>query len=807
MQRRLLTGTLFAATALILTISLFFFISSIERVPMGIVLKLNNQEWGITMVDANGLAYRCGMRMGDIPTSVNEQPAATFLEKYKKTGIVFGNQIYGLTATDKDGVEKSADIRSFSAVPGSIIEQTAYLVISIIFCTVGFYVFLKKPGHQPALVLFLCGPIFALALITNAAANRAVPLAMEITIPAMITGPWLLVHFFLILPEERAWLRRSRWLILVYMLPAITLILFPIIGYGNGQPLPAFRTFRLIEISMAFAAIVIIAIYNYARAVSPQTRQQMKIIMISSITAIIPILFFNILPQTIWRQPAIPPGFSFIFFAFIPIGMGYAVVTQKLMDIDVVVRLSIIYGLISVAAAVIFAATILIIEAFPETITLPQKFLITLGLGIIAVTLFGPVKKAFEKLVDRLFYKDRYDYRQVIQSFNLALNSAKDFYDINRIIVSTYRQRLNLKSACLFVPAKSGELKASAAQGIFSEPARQASLISRLTVERQNNIKMFPNPSPGIDPELAYVVPLETEGQEQGLLCLSHKATKQNYSADDLYLIQEMASVAAIILRSAALVRDVSARDTFVSIASHELKTPLTSVIAYADLLTRRELPEEKEKRWAKQILESGRRISEIIDDLLNVSRIQSGQMVMKFTRIQPAEILKEEIILAQESSDKHEFQLKINGDLPEIWADRDKFGQIIWNLLSNAIKYSPKGGQIDLTAVNVPQERQVVISVADQGMGISPADSEALFTTFHRVHRQETIGIKGAGLGLYIVKVFTEAMGGRVWLESELDRGSVFFIALPVNTGAADNSTGETGIERKPENNTGQYF
>jgi len=176
----------------------------------------------------------------------------------------------------------------------------------------------------------------------------------------------------------------------------------------------------------------------------------------------------------------------------------------------------------------------------------------------------------------------------------------------------------------------------------------------------------------------------------------------------------------------------------------------------------------------------------------------------MKLTRVQPAEIINEEITLARESSDKHEFQLKINGDLPEILVDQDKFGQVIWNLLSNAIKYSPRGGQIDLTAGSVPQERQVVISVADHGMGISPADSEALFTTFHRIHRQETIGIKGAGLGLYIVKVFTEAMGGRVWLESELDKGTTFFIAFPVDTGAADNSTGEKGVERKPGNNTG---
>ena len=111
---------------------------------------------------------------------------------------------------------------------------------------------------------------------------------------------------------------------------------------------------------------------------------------------------------------------------------------------------------------------------------------------------------------------------------------------------------------------------------------------------------------------------------------------------------------------------------------------------------------------------------------------------------------------------------------------DRDKFGQVMGNLLSNAVKYSPGGGRITLSAHNDLQQRRIVVSVADEGIGIGSADKDSLFTTFHRIQRPETQGIRGSGLGLYIAKQWTEAMGGEIWLESELNKGSTFFVAIP---------------------------
>jgi signal transduction histidine kinase len=169
-----------------------------------------------------------------------------------------------------------------------------------------------------------------------------------------------------------------------------------------------------------------------------------------------------------------------------------------------------------------------------------------------------------------------------------------------------------------------------------------------------------------------------------------------------------------------------------------------------------------------------------MVDDLLNVSRIQSGRVTIKLERARLSDVLEETLSLTKESTNKHEFVVDIECNLPDVFVDRDKLSHVVGNILSNAVKYSPNGGRITLSARNDHEQHQIIVSVADEGIGIGPADKDLLFTTFHRIQRPETRGIRGSGLGLYIAKEWMEAMGGKIWLESELNKGSTFFIAIP---------------------------
>ena len=143
--------------------------------------------------------------------------------------------------------------------------------------------------------------------------------------------------------------------------------------------------------------------------------------------------------------------------------------------------------------------------------------------------------------------------------------------------------------------------------------------------------------------------------------------------------------------------------------------------------------------------------------------------------------ILSEQAIAAGSNTETHNIILDFAPNVSEVKVDRNKFSQIVANLLSNAIKYSPKGGRITLRARNDYSGGRVIVSVIDEGICIGPDDKESLFNMFHRIQRPETVAIHGIGLGLYIVKEWTEAMGGQVWFESELNKGTTFYLALPM--------------------------
>lgn len=165
---------------------------------------------------------------------------------------------------------------------------------------------------------------------------------------------------------------------------------------------------------------------------------------------------------------------------------------------------------------------------------------------------------------------------------------------------------------------------------------------------------------------------------------------------------------------------------------------------------------------------------------------LQSGKLKAKIESVSIQEVAEETLTNIRHLTDNHEFIVDIPPGTPNTWADRGKLCEVLVNLLDNAVKYSPLGGQVIISARHKPEQGYVEVSVEDQGIGISPKDQENLFTTFHRIRRPETEGIRGTGLGMYIVKELVELMQGEVWLKSELNAGTTFFFSLP----AAWNNT-----------------
>lgn len=224
-------------------------------------------------------------------------------------------------------------------------------------------------------------------------------------------------------------------------------------------------------------------------------------------------------------------------------------------------------------------------------------------------------------------------------------------------------------------------------------------------------------------------------------------------------------------------------KNEFVSMVSHELRTPLTSIKGYVDLIVDGEAGEinEIQREFLEIVQENSDRLVSLINDLLDISRIESGRVHLKIEPIELPDIVQGVADTFRTFADQSTVSLSahVAKNLPRAAADRDRAGQVLMNYVSNAIKYSPGGGSV---SINVKRRGNfVLLEVTDTGIGISAEDQRQLFTKFFRVDSSLTREIGGTGLGLSICKSVVELMGGEVWVRSTEGKGSTFGFSLPV--------------------------
>jgi two-component system, OmpR family, phosphate regulon sensor histidine kinase PhoR len=220
-------------------------------------------------------------------------------------------------------------------------------------------------------------------------------------------------------------------------------------------------------------------------------------------------------------------------------------------------------------------------------------------------------------------------------------------------------------------------------------------------------------------------------------------------------------------------------KDEFIGMVSHELKTPLTVIIGALSVAESEELGLKERIDLVRDAEASAEALIAMVDNLLELSRHQSKRLTLqvKQTRIEP--ILRSVAAKMQNNSPIHHIMIDLPPDLPSTLIDPIRIERVLSNLVENAIKYSPKGGQVSLSGGI--SDRHIVISVRDEGIGISAEDQHRLFDSFQRLNIQDKYNIEGVGLGLRVCRILVEAHGGRIWVESDPGKGSTFFFSLPV--------------------------
>jgi signal transduction histidine kinase len=225
-------------------------------------------------------------------------------------------------------------------------------------------------------------------------------------------------------------------------------------------------------------------------------------------------------------------------------------------------------------------------------------------------------------------------------------------------------------------------------------------------------------------------------------------------------------------------------KSEFLANMSHELRTPLNAIIGFSEVLGERMFGElnEKQEEYLKDIYASGQHLLSLINDILDLSKIEAGRMELELTDFNLPATLDNALTLVRERAGRRGIALGLTVDerLEQIHADERKVRQVVLNLLSNAIKFTPEGGRIEVRAA--PVDGVVEISVSDTGVGIAPEDQEVIFEEFKQVGTAAK-KVEGTGLGLALSRKFIELHGGRIWVESQVGVGSTFTLTIPMRT------------------------
>lgn len=398
-------------------------------------------------------------------------------------------------------------------------------------------------------------------------------------------------------------------------------------------------------------------------------------------------------------------------------------------------------------------------------------------------------------------------------TLNLQLKLDVVLEIIVRRVVSTLRAQ---QASIMLYNPETGDLETRASYGLEAEFARNARTrlgegIAGWVAERQQALLLGPDErndslrkhyKHNRNITSALSLPLRVGDRCVGVLNvnrINHPDSFQEHHRDTLRLFAE--HVGSVIERAEALERlarrtqaleetnlELSelnrVKDVFLSTATHELKTPLTAVIAYAELLEHHDgrLTAERQGEFLRRLRNEARRLLGLIDDILDLQRIETGKLVIERVPATLEDIVAAAIETTQPTAEKYRSTIRTRseGEVPVLELDEVKMRQVVVNLLINAIKFSPEHSEVEV--VTRRDGAFAVLEVVDQGPGIRPADAPHLFSLFGQgVRQKETPRTAGLGIGLHLVRRLTELHGGHVGVNSEEGRGSTFWVRLPI--------------------------
>jgi len=650
---------------------------------------------------------------------------------------------------------------------------------------------------------------FAFRITTNTAHAKLWITALS---PASMLACTAFLHFSFLHTR----LKLPRWvLIVIYAIFFLTVgialagmtvkdITFDVFG-----PLPIYTPFHVVAVAISYV-FLIIGMVNFIRAYRRSDSFDERNSYLYIIIGVLLSMFgsaWDYLSTTTHKMPPMGLIGNILFGLFATI----AILKYHLLDIRIMVRKSVTYILISTIVAIPYIGVIILFNInFQGNVPIWGYFVMLFALALILQLVWQRV----QNLVDRWFYRERYDFLQELEKFSQEAHTINNLKDLGSSLVGLISRAFQVANVHLLLTNESGNLRTVA----YTDTVKTEISIYRRSLlagwfTRNSGILM--RQQLDLDPQLQSLtarekadindlgtqlfVPLKSNaGELVGLLLLGPKRSEQPYSDEDLRRILTVTSRMAVELENARLyAQETSVRQElqrqneqkteFLHHVAHELKTPLTAIISSSELMTADnivDIPFEQRERLLNNINRSAWLMDKKVSELLDLAVIQIGRVEMKIEPLNMREVIDD--LASQLSSlfknKEQSVETQFPDTLPLVRGDRERTTEVVLNLLSNANKFSPAGSHIAIVASEFPG--MVQVEVKDSAPLISETDRARIFDPYYRGgSAEDQQRVSGLGLGLAISKNLITLQRGEIGVSSEEGHGNIFYFTLPVWT------------------------
>lgn len=552
---------------------------------------------------------------------------------------------------------------------------------------------------------------------------------------------------------------------------------------------------------------------------------QLRYVLIGTLISGVMGVVFNLILPWIgnYKLIQIGPAFSIVWLSFIT----YAIVTQRFLDIRLVIRKSFIYVGLAIFVFVAYYSIVWFDQTVFGGLHTPGAYLSALIFAPLFLIGFSFVGKSLRHIANKYFFTGLYDYQEVLETFAKNISQTINLDEVISVIIRTVQDSMRVDNIAMALPDpahkhpfllhktigfNNEELENICESQHFCsylQEIKKPIVLDELLAKQEKARELDPHLATDAETlkklGISLILPFVMKGNINSICIVGSKITKEAYTKEDIELLTTLSNQAAIAIENARLYNNMEEiveeqtgeikeknlrlqqllkmKSDFLSIASHQLRTPLTAIRgllamqAEGDL---EKLPKTEQKKEQQHMLESANRLSNIVNDLLDAMELEGGHLNFQFKDVNVVEILNQIAEDLKPNYDKKGITLTMNvpKDFPPIEAEPKMLHEALENIIDNAEKYTNKGG---VTVTLSRKKKHITIEVKDTGIGIPQTDKPRLFEKFSRGEKSSYQHTDGSGLGLFIAKNVITEHHGDISVESEGEgKGTTVTITLP---------------------------